>query len=366
MDAHLGFAALRQLIRDTFRQARASGIFWTLLAVTGVCVAFCAGVSVSGDVAIGSRTEPELFLPGASPRLLVPSVVQVLAATHPLEVLTGVTAGSKVWYAFDVNPDLARREGVETLQGRLTLAFGAWTVRVGRDRADVVRYLQLLLAWGVADTLGLLLALVWTAGFVPSFLDPHVASVLLAKPVPRWQLLIGKCLGVVSFVAVQIVLLIGLTWLTLGLRTWVWDMTYLWCIPLILLHFAIFYSFSVLIAVVTRSTVACVLGSVLFWLLAWGMNYGRVMALGMPEAQALPTFTLVLVEAAYWISPKPIDGGLLLFNTLDAHQHFARPAVFVLIESGRMVSPLFSILSSLATTAGLFALSAYEFSTMDY
>jgi ABC-type transport system involved in multi-copper enzyme maturation permease subunit len=362
----LGFAALRQLIRDTFRQARASGIFWMLLTVTGICVVFCAGVSVSGDVAIGSRTEPEFFLPAASPRAVVPSVVQVFAASHPLEVVAGVFASSKVWFSFAVNPEVARREGVETLRGRLTLAFGAMTVPVGRDSADVVRYLQLLLGWGVADTVGLLLALIWTAGFMPTFLDASTASVLLAKPVPRWQLLLGKCLGVVLFVAVQVVLFVVLTWLTLGLRTGVWETGYLWCIPLVLVHFVIFYSFSVLMAVMTRSTVACVLGSLLFWLLAWGINYGRAMAAGSVEAQYLPSFTVALMEAAYWISPKPIDGGLTLFNALDAQQHFEKPMVFLLLESGRVFSPVLSILSSLATAGVLFALSAYEFSTVDY
>ena len=155
--------------------------------------------------------------------------------------------------------------------------------RSSRERSDAVQFLELILAWGVAGTFGLLLALVWTAGFVPTFLEPSAASVLLAKPVPRWQLLLGKYFGVLTFVGFQVVLFVALTWLALGVRTDVWDMTYWWCIPLLLLQFAIFYSFSVLLAVVTRSTVACVFGSVLFWLLAWGINYGSVMARGMPR-----------------------------------------------------------------------------------
>ena len=55
----------------------------------------------------------------------------------------------------------------------------------------------------VADTGGILLALVWTAGFLPTFLEPGAASVLLAKPVPRWSLLAGKFLGILIFVAFQ-------------------------------------------------------------------------------------------------------------------------------------------------------------------
>ena len=132
------------------------------------------------------------------------------------------------------------------------------------------------------------------------------------------------------------------------------------------LQFAILYSFSVLLAVYTRSTVACVFGSVLFWLLARGINYGSPRARGLGESQSVPPFTLALTEAAYWISPKPIDAGLILFNSLDALHHFEKPAVFQLLESGRGFSPVLSILSSLLITGVLLALSTYEFKATDY
>ena len=116
----------------------------------------------------------------------------------------------------------------------MTLAFGAVSIPVSRERSDAVHFLELILASGIAGTFGLLLTLVWTAGFVPTFLDPSAASVLLAKPVPRWQLLLGKYFGVLAFVGFQVVLFVALTWLALGVRTKVWDMTYWWCIPLLL------------------------------------------------------------------------------------------------------------------------------------
>ncbi len=206
----------------------------------------------------------------------------------------------------------------------------------------------------------------WTSGFLPTFLEPGTASVLLAKPSARWQLLVGKCFGVLAFVAFQLVLFVFLTWLALGVRTNVWDMIYWSCIPLMLLQFAIFYSFSVLLAVMTRSTVACVFGSILFWLLAWGINYGSVMARGMNDSPAVPAVTLALTDAGYWISPKPIDAGLMLFNALEAQHHLAKPDVFLLLESWKGYSTPLSILSSLAITLVLLALSAYEFHSMDY
>jgi hypothetical protein len=135
---------------------------------------------------------------------------------------------------------------------------------------------------------------------------------------------------------------------------------------LLLLQFAVFYSFSMLLAVVSRSTVACVFGSVLFWLLSWGINYGSVMARALPERESLPAPTLALADAAYWASPKPIDAALILFNTLDARHHFEKPLVFRLLESRPSFSPRASVLSSLVLTALLVGLSAYEFKETDY
>jgi ABC-type transport system involved in multi-copper enzyme maturation permease subunit len=367
MNTPRSLAIVKQLIRDTFRQASASGISAMMLAVTAICVVLCLSVSVSSDVPLHSTTdEPALFLPQPAAHAVAPSVVQVLGASGPLQNLTLMTASQKVWFSLQNNPNLARREGIDTISGQMTLAFGAVSFPLGRERADAVRFLELLLSGGVAGSLGLLLALVWTAGFLPTFLEASAASVLLAKPVGRWQLLVGKYLGVLTFVGFQVVLFVVSTWLALGLRTSVWDMTYWWCIPLLVLQFAVLYSFSVLLAVTTRSTVACVFGSLLFWLLAWGINYGSVMAHALRETQHLSSFTVTLTQTAYWISPKPIDAGLILFNVMDSQQHFDKPLVFKLLESGHTFSPQLSLLSSLAIAIVLLALSAYEFHSKDY
>ena len=63
MNARSSFATVKQLIRDTFRQACASGICWMMLAVTAICVLLCLSVNVSGDVPLHGEDEPVLFLP---------------------------------------------------------------------------------------------------------------------------------------------------------------------------------------------------------------------------------------------------------------------------------------------------------------
>jgi ABC-type transport system involved in multi-copper enzyme maturation permease subunit len=333
MNLSAAIYAIRWLVRDTFRQARASGISWVMFAVSGVCILFCLSVRVNAPLSLKHGDEPPEFLSRN-----------------------------------DAHADPAKlaRQGVDVAGGDMTVAFGAVRLPLARDGRDGVRFLQLVLAGGVADALGVLLALVWTAGFLPTFLEPSAASVLLAKPAPRWSLLAGKYLGVLAFVGFQALLFVGGTWLALGLRTGVWDMAYLWCVPLLLLHFGVFFSFSALLAVCTRSTVTCVIGSLLFWLLCWGMNYGRHLVTGLPDGQQVPGSLGWLVEGGYWALPKPADLGLILFDGLDAGHHFAKGLALQNVEAQGQFHPGLSILSSLLFAAVMLYIAGRQLVTTDY
>ncbi|HEX7449385.1 MAG TPA: hypothetical protein VF306_17650, partial [Pirellulales bacterium] len=207
--------AIGWLVRDTFRQSLAYGIFWILLGVSLVCIAVCASVTIDGAVALDRPDENRDFLPRND--------------------------------ADAQDRQRAEQSGVTIVEGNMRIGFGAVSLPLARDARESVHFLQLILAGGVADTLGLLLTLVWTAGFLPGFLDRSNAAVLLAKPAPRWLLIAGKFAGVLAFVLLHAVVFVGGTWLALGLRTGVWEAAYLWSIPLLLVHFAVFFSFSLLL-----------------------------------------------------------------------------------------------------------------------
>src|SRR5262249_46730662 len=130
--------AVRWLVRDTLRQARASGITAAMLLVTAVCTLLCLSMGIQGEptplpLGPGERRE---FYPKQEAEKLPPQ----------------------------------ERQSVEVPTGELTLLFGAFRVPLFRTRVEAVRLVQALLAGGVADTAGVLLALVWTAGFLPGFL----------------------------------------------------------------------------------------------------------------------------------------------------------------------------------------------------
>jgi ABC-type transport system involved in multi-copper enzyme maturation permease subunit len=318
--------ACHWLIRDTFRQSMASYVFWVMLAASAVVILFCLSVGVENG---GPLVPPD-------------------------------DVGVNIGHPKQERPHLPKK-------GHITIAFGAWHIELYRDGQQEVHFLLLLLAEWVAGAGGTLLALVWTAGFMPEFLQPANASVLMSKPIPRWVLLVGKYLGVLTFVAFQVAVFIIGTYLALGLRTGFWVSSYLWGIPLLLLQFAAVYSFSVLLAVLTRSTLACVIGSVMFWFLCWGMNYGRHCLLAL-QAEMPPLHGVLrwFVEAGYWILPKPVDLGMVLRRALNAGDSFATLPELQKVQELGLFYPELSLWTSLLFAIGMIGIAARQLSDTDY
>jgi ABC-type transport system involved in multi-copper enzyme maturation permease subunit len=277
---------LRWVGWETFRQASASRLGAVLLTVTVIAVIFCAGVRVRGG-----RLE-----------------------RGPTELIEFVPRG------LELNAEQRQRAGVVFIEGETTLAYGLIRVPHARTAEDSVHFVQLILAVAVAGTLGLLLTLVWTAGFLPTFLEPYQATIVLTKPVPRVWLLGGKYLGVTAYVGIQATVFVGATWLTLGLATGIWSALYWWAVPLLVLQFAVFFAFSVLLAVGSRSTVVCIVGSVSFWFFCSAVNSNHiqhVVSESPGESQAS------IGQIAYWILPKPLDLFWLLGRTLRADSYLS-------------------------------------------
>ncbi|MFO0970470.1 MAG: hypothetical protein U0793_33410 [Gemmataceae bacterium] len=328
MDSPALLYALRWLVRDTFRQAIAGKVFWILLAVSALAIVFCLGVSVEAGV---EREYDFLY-------------------TKSGKDLTGP------------NPE----------PGTLRLLFGAIRVQIARGEVEEVHLIQVILATWVAGTIGLLLTLVWTAGFLPDSLQPANAAVLLAKPLPRWAFLVGKYLGVLLFVALQSAVFFFGTWLALGIKTNVWHASYLAGIPLLVCQFAGLYAFSVLLAVTTRSTVACVLGVLLFWALCLGLNYGRHAAVAMPILEPtahLPGFSTFLLNFSYSVLPKPADMLLLLEEGVGASKvkaTLSSLSEFRVVREIGQFDPSLAIASTVVFVCLMLALSAYQLSKTDY
>lgn len=320
---------VRWMVRDTFRQSLASKLFWVMTGVTLLCTVFCLGVSV--DVP-AERTR------------------------HPDEIPDRLPKGA--------DPQ-AKAEGIPESGGTMTLGFGLFHLNVPKFRTDAVRLFQVWMAGILADTVGVLLALLWTAGFLPTFLEPQAVTVLLAKPAPRWSILLGKYLGVILFVALHATLFVAGTWIALGISTEVWDPTYWLAVPLLVVNFSVFYAFSALLAVCTRSTVVGVFGTLLFWVLCWAINMTHLHLVAV-EVQGVTPASAFLIEVGYWVLPKPLDMSGLFFDAMRAADYSAPLPELTVAKAKGQFHPELSILTSLLFAAGILALAVYEFRTQDY
>ena len=339
MNLPAALLAIGWMVRDTFRQSLASRLFWAMLAVSAVCIVFCLSVRVKDQ----------------------PATARVARAMTP--------------YALPKDDPQVKKLGTEGAQPRKGSTSSAGTScrsgsgrsrsRPPRGKDDSVRFLQVWLAGLVAGTAGIFLAIIWTAGFLPTFLDPNHATVLLAKPVPRWSLLLGKFLGVVAFVFLQATFFVVGTWLALGIVTGVFDARYLLAIPVLLLHFAVFYAFSAMLAVWTRSTVVCVFGTLLFWVMCWGMNYGRHTVVAH-DPVGMSDRSRTVLEIGYWVLPKPGDLNHDLRRRPGHPGRRGRGAGVRRGPSEGQAQPVLSALASLLFAGAMFGVAAWEFRNAEY
>lgn len=145
------------------------------------------------------------------------------------------------WGSVQLTPDSGAPLGLQVfiLYKLLTTGFGAWVM--------------------------LLVGVVVTSFFIPNMIRKGTLELLLARPIARWRLLFYKYLGGLLFALVLLVALVGGAWLATGLRAGLWSPTVLWAVPVLMLFFALLYSCSTLVAVITRAPVPAMLVTCLYW-----------------------------------------------------------------------------------------------------
>src|SRR5262249_47022240 len=121
---------------------------------------------------------------------------------------------------------------------------------------------KLWLTWAAT-----ILALVSTASIIPDFVGSGAIELSLSKPIGRARLFLTKYLAALLFVALQVGLFSVLAFLVVGIRGESWVPELFLAIPLVLLMFSYLYSFCALIGLLTRSTIAALLLTILVWVL---------------------------------------------------------------------------------------------------
>ncbi len=108
-------------------------------------------------------------------------------------------------------------------------------------------------------------AIIITSSMIPDMFQTGSLHLLLSKPLSRSLLFLTKYLGGCIFVAINILyLLIGL-YLYAGIQLRIWNVGILWCVPLFIFIFMIFYSVSALVGLIWKNPIICVVVTAVFW-----------------------------------------------------------------------------------------------------
>lgn len=204
---------------------------------------------------------------------------------------------------------LATSVNLDIVEGTLASArlFGQ-QVQIGNRSIDVeelVRFFQV----GVVVLLysiGVVLALFLTSSYVPSLVREGWVDLLIAQPISRPVLLLGRALGAIAVVSIGVAYLIGGTWLILRFKTGFGSMSFLGAGALILLAYTFNYTASVAVGIVTRNApvsgmvgLMTLLGGHLMSLPHRYPDWRVALRAGWPRQVAT-----MITEGLYWLLPK--------------------------------------------------------------
>ncbi|HET9318977.1 MAG TPA: ABC transporter permease subunit [Bryobacteraceae bacterium] len=156
-------------------------------------------------------------------------------------------------------------------------------------------------------TAGMFLAIFASAGLIPSVFEPGRIELLLSKPVARYHILLGRYLGNLLVIAVNLFYLVFSIWLIFGLKTGVWTLGFLVSSLLTLFVFAVLLTVVVLVGVLWES--AAVTTMVTFGL----MIVSPILA-QQPLLQRLLSSEISrnTVRVFYYVLPKVFDLGRIV------------------------------------------------------
>lgn len=163
-------------------------------------------------------------------------------------------------------------EGVKFLWFRL-----GFLPMTSEDFPPDLLYKQMFLSFGVPLWLGwvaTILALVSTAGVIPNFIAGGAIDLSLAKPIGRVRLFLTRYLSGLAFVGLQVGAFSFASFLLIGIRGGDWQPRVLLALPVVLVFFSYLFCVCAFLGLVTRSSIASLLLTALFWVMLIILNRG--------------------------------------------------------------------------------------------
>lgn len=197
------------LFLDAYRELNARKLFWITLVLSGLVVAAFALVGINEN---GLRVIAwDLDLPGLNSKIIKPDTFYKLMFTN--------------------------------------LGINFW------------------LAW-----IATILALVSTAGIIPDFVSAGAIDLVLCKPIGRLRLFLTKYATGLLFVGLQVSVFSVASFMVIGIKGGAWEPGIFLAIPIVTVFYSYLFCICALLGLLTRSTIASLLLTMLVWFFLFAIN----------------------------------------------------------------------------------------------
>ena len=199
------------LLLDAYRELNAKRMFWIVLVISGLVVLAFLTIGVTNN-----------------PRAYVQHIT-LMGVRTPLPALLSRAAMFKLAFT--------------------TLGIKLW------------------LTW-----VAMILAIISTSSMFPDLMTGGSIDLYLCKPISRVRLFLTKYVAGLLFVALQVTVFSAASFVVIGWRGGSWEPRVFLAVPLVVATFSYLWCLSVLLGVLTRSTLAAALLTMIAWLMIFGVD----------------------------------------------------------------------------------------------
>ena len=198
---------------------------------------------------------------------------------------------------------------------------------------------------GLLFVVGLFLSIFATANLVPVMLEKGYVDLLLSKPLSRPALFLGRYLGALSVVGINLFYLVVGVWAIVGIKTGVWKPGVLKAGLIILLTYGVLLGFMMMVGVVTRSSSITIMLTYFLFPVTLFLAFRS----GLTVMLTRRVF-VYLLDGLYWVLPKTKE----VFTIMAS------------VAAGQPAGSLAPLLTSALFGAGCLALGTLYFTRKDY
>jgi ABC-type transport system involved in multi-copper enzyme maturation permease subunit len=194
----------------------------------------------------------------------------------------------------------------------LSFRLSAYPTTAVMDRGTFYTGVFLSLGVGVWLTWAAsILALVSTAGVFPELIASGSVDLYLSRPIGRLRLFLTRYVAALTFAFLQVLVFSAGCFLLLGIRGGTWSPGVFLAVPVVLVFFSYLYAVCVLIGLLTKSGVAALLLTIVFWLVVFGLHFAEAtLLLTKAESEvAAERLTKVVADREAKLAKFDAEGG---------------------------------------------------------